>query len=126
MKLVGVLGILIAWLLMPVSVSAAAPLQKFIVKAEVAAYHTVIVDDNNKIMQIISNTKSTAQLRVYRNRINAEAALEISDSILMQYWQLVPGGKTAQIGIAYKFYDFPGIRTTHSQPLLATEMLAVL
>jgi hypothetical protein len=122
-----VLGMLLLFLLPSNYVAAATSTSgKFTVSARVPAYHTVIVDDNGMIIEIISNSKDFAEVRAYRNYIHNETSIELSVTQLAQYKRLFPDGKTNELGVAYKFYDFPALSDRITKPQLPTEILGIL
>lgn len=126
MRILVVLGILFGLLVIPNSASAATNSQHFTVSAEVASFHTLVVDDENRIVQIISNSKDASKIRAYRNYIHNNSVIELTDNLLAQYWQILPEGKTDRLGVAYKYYEFPAIISSKPKPLLATDMFSVL
>ncbi|MBA3758747.1 hypothetical protein H0X10_03895 [Candidatus Saccharibacteria bacterium] len=111
MKQMGILGIVLVFAvvaLLPATAGAEtfSISQNIEVRARVAATHTIILDDDDTILEISSNTTEEAVPRVFRNLIAKESVLPLTDEIYAQYRKLVPEG-TGRAGLLYKYYQFP-------------------
>lgn len=74
---------------------------KLHVQARVLPAHTVVVDDQGAILQILSNTNEDVAIpRVYRNSINTANEVALTPSLHTQYRQLVLAGQS-RVGVLY-------------------------
>ncbi len=114
MKYLGALvaGILVAATLgsgTPVAAKTISVSDEITIQSRVLPRQSIIVNDKNQIIKIISNTTEDLMPKVYRNVIDSENELMLTEDLLKQYRSLVPLG-TSQ----------PGERTIvhYSPPLL--------
>jgi hypothetical protein len=109
MKHVGVISVVLVMLLLLQGTIAAAAVpqrhnQELNVSGRVLDAHTVIVDENDVILEIASNTENDVQPRIFLFEPSADNELPLSDNVYEQYRLLVPEG-TSRPGILYKYGD---------------------
>jgi hypothetical protein len=63
--------------------------------------HHVVINEQNEILEIISNTTEDVNPRIYLNKISKERELPANPKVLEQYRRLVPSG-TSNVGVLYR------------------------
>lgn len=71
------------------------------ITARVKPVRTVIVNDQNVIIEIASNTAEAAEIQVFRGSVAAANAAALTPEIQAQFDRLVPPG-SATVGVLYK------------------------
>ncbi len=87
------------------------------VEARVLERQTIIVDDDNQIITVMSNTTEDVTPRIYRNHAVAQNEIELTDEHMEQYRQIVPLG-TSVVGIRHIY------KPIFTQPSVMTEQPA--
>lgn len=97
--------VVIAVMPRPVAAETIVIEQHIIIKARVAAYHTVIVNDDDVILEIISNSDGAANVRVFRNVISKNNQIQLTENLYEKYLEIIPEGK-GYTGRMYKYFEF--------------------
>jgi hypothetical protein len=71
------------------------------VNGRILPKHTVIVDSNNRIKEVASNTTENVVPVIYREQVAPDTQVALSNEIYAQYKSVVPQG-SSKAGILYK------------------------
>ena len=102
--IVGIFSLSFAVTLGPENVSAQQqfnPKNEIQVTGRVLPMHSVVVDSNGIVLEILSNTYEDVLPRVFVDRISLETEIPLNDAVKTQYNALVPQG-SSKVGSLYK------------------------
>lgn len=106
-KFLGALSLLVV-LAMPAPVSAATQTKTdtLQVRAEVVSAQTIVIDEQSRILEIMSNSTEAVTPRVFLRQVDAANQLPLTPEIYRQYRLLVPE-HTLKPGVLYHVTLFP-------------------
>lgn len=96
-----ILGLFCLWFSSPaVNAKTISVSQKITITATVLPHHYIIVDNNDKIVEVISNTDGQATIKVYIHEVSYGNEVLLTPKIYQQYMHLV--SRQQKYGVLYK------------------------
>lgn len=99
------LGILLAFILGPFSGAATAAQlsvsRQIHIRGTVPITQTVILNSNNQVAEIISNSQSAGELRIFKGQVNSQNQLPPTPQIIEAYHSII-NNHPLRIGTVYE------------------------